>query len=85
MFTYLLDSIRAQELCESRGGGRPGLPVPDSPYDGLCGRKAALDLSMTSIMSRFGRALRRQAGAIKGRRTWVRFQGSRRDQKIKRC
>ena len=26
---------RTQELCESRGG-RPGLPVPDSPY-GLCG------------------------------------------------
>ena len=26
----------AQELCESRGG-RPGLPVPNSPY-GLCGR-----------------------------------------------
>ena len=32
----------AQELCES-GGGRPGLPVPDSPY-GFCGRKATLDL-----------------------------------------
>ena len=31
---------RAQELCESRGG-RPGLPVPNSPY-GLCGRKATL-------------------------------------------
>ena len=27
--------LRAQELCESRGG-RPGLPVPNSP-DGLCG------------------------------------------------
>ena len=27
-----------QELCES-GGGRPGPPVPNSPY-GLCGRKA---------------------------------------------
>ena len=33
-------SIRAQELCESRGGRR-GLPVPNSPY-GLCGRKATL-------------------------------------------
>ena len=31
---------RAQKLCES-GGGRPGLPVPNSPY-GLCGRKATL-------------------------------------------
>ena len=30
-----------QELCESRGG-RPGLPVPYSPY-GLCGRKATLN------------------------------------------
>ena len=30
--------IRAQELCESRGG-RPGLPVPNKP-DGFCGRKA---------------------------------------------
>ena len=28
-------------MCES-GGGRPGLPVPNSPY-GLCGRKAALE------------------------------------------
>ena len=32
---------RAQELCESRGG-RPGLPVPNSP-GGLCGRKATLE------------------------------------------
>ena len=31
--------FRVQELCESRLGGRPGLPVPNSPY-GLCGRKA---------------------------------------------
>ena len=29
--------VRAQEPTES-GGGRAGLPVPDSPY-GLCGRK----------------------------------------------
>ena len=28
------------QLCESRGG-RPGLPVPKSPY-GLCGREATL-------------------------------------------
>ena len=27
--------VRAQELCESRGG-RPELPVPNSPH-GLCG------------------------------------------------
>ena len=32
---------RAQELCESRGG-RPGLPVLNSPY-GLCGGKATLN------------------------------------------
>ena len=32
--------MQAQEPCES-GGGRPGLPVPNSPY-GLCGRKATL-------------------------------------------
>ena len=31
-------SVRAQELCESRGG-RPGFPVSSSPY-GVCGRKA---------------------------------------------
>ena len=30
--------FRAEELCESQGG-RPGLPVSNSPY-GLCGRKA---------------------------------------------
>ena len=34
---------RAQERCESRGG-RPGLPVTNSPY-GLCGRKATLNLN----------------------------------------
>ena len=33
----------AQELCESRGG-RPGLPVLNSPY-GLCGREATLHLN----------------------------------------
>ena len=33
--------VRARELCESRGG-RPPLPVPNSPY-GLCGRKATLN------------------------------------------
>ena len=32
---------RAQEVCESRGG-RPGLPVPRSPYD-LCGHKATFE------------------------------------------
>ena len=35
--------VRAQELCESRGG-RPGLPVPNGPY-GLYGRKALLNLN----------------------------------------
>ena len=34
---------RAQELRESRGG-RPGLPVPNSPY-GLRGRKATLNFT----------------------------------------
>ena len=34
--------VRAQELCESRGG-RPGLHVPNGSY-GLCGRKAPLNL-----------------------------------------
>ena len=34
-------SLRALELCESRGG-RPGLPVSNSSY-GLCGRKATLN------------------------------------------
>ena len=33
--------VRGQELCES-GGGRPGLPVPNSPYS-LCGRKATVE------------------------------------------
>ena len=36
--TWLLST--AQELCKS-GGGRPGLPVRNSPY-GLCGRKVTL-------------------------------------------
>ena len=37
--------LRAQELCESPRG-RPGLPVPNSPY-GLCGRKATLNLNQS--------------------------------------
>ena len=47
LFSRLLDSRSCQTarqisiaVCESRGG-RPGLPVPNSPY-GLCGRKATL-------------------------------------------
>ena len=41
MSALALPPLRAQELCESRGG-RPGLPVPDNPY-GLSGRKATLN------------------------------------------
>ena len=37
----LLQDVRTQELCEGRGG-RPGLPVPNSPY-GLYGRKATFE------------------------------------------
>ena len=36
-----MESVRAQELCESQGG-HPGLPVPNSPYS-LCGHKATLN------------------------------------------
>ena len=36
-----MQHLRAEELCESRDG-RPGLPVPRSPYD-LYGRKATLE------------------------------------------
>ena len=39
----LEETFRAQELCES-GGGRPGLPVPNSP-DGFRGHEATLDLN----------------------------------------
>ena len=39
--TYL---FRAEKFCESRGG-RPGLPVRNSP-DGLCRRKATLNLNL---------------------------------------
>ena len=46
--------FRAQELCESRGG-RPGLPVPNSPY-GLCGRKATLN-SNIGVVGSLGCAL----------------------------
>ena len=41
--SFWLESVlcRAQELCE-RPCGHPGLPVPNSPPYGLCGRKATL-------------------------------------------
>ena len=35
-------NIRAQELGDSRGGGRPGLPVPNSP-DILCRFRATFE------------------------------------------
>ena len=51
--------VKAQELCESRGGrrsfflfnvlrlgGRPGLPVPNNPY-GFCGREVTLKKKKT--------------------------------------
>ena len=41
MFTDTKIQVRAQELCQSRGG-RPGLHIPNS----LCGRKAKLNFSM---------------------------------------
>ena len=34
-------------MCES-GSGRPGLPVPNSPY-GLCGRKATMNCSISEL------------------------------------
>ena len=37
-------AFRAQELCESRGGGLPALPVINSPYS-LCRRKATYNPS----------------------------------------
>ena len=39
----LTTRLRAQELCESRGG-RPGFPVPNK-LQGFCGRKATLHQS----------------------------------------
>ena len=44
LYIIIIEESRAQELFENRGG-RPGLPVPNSPY-GLCGRKATLKLSL---------------------------------------
>ena len=41
--------VRAQELCESRGG-RPGFPVPNSLY-GLCGRNTTLNERWSSGQS----------------------------------
>ena len=42
-------AVRGQELCESRGG-RPGLPVPNSPY-GVCGRKATVKKNGKAVRS----------------------------------
>ena len=37
--------------CRTAGGGRPGLPVANSPY-GLCGRKATLNLNKRNRRTR---------------------------------
>ena len=42
---YTCTFYRVQELRESRGG-RPGLPVPNSPH-GLCGREGTLNEAVT--------------------------------------
>ena len=42
-------SLRAQELCEIRGGS-PGLFVPKKP-DGFCGRKASLKTNESNRLS----------------------------------
>ena len=39
----------SKELCERRGG-RPKLPVPNSPY-GLCGRERALEEVYVCVQS----------------------------------
>ena len=44
-----MQSLRDQELCESRGG-RPGLRGPYSPY-GLCGRRATLKRKLLPTQS----------------------------------
>ena len=49
MAAPLIVSFRTEELCEGRGG-RPGLPVPNSPYD-LCGRKATLEEEASQFQS----------------------------------
>ena len=43
-FLMVSVDVKQQALCESRGG-RPGLPVPNSPYC-LCGRRATLNLNV---------------------------------------
>ena len=40
---FQLPSVELRSCVKSRGG-RPGLPVPNSPY-GLCGREATLNKS----------------------------------------
>ena len=62
---------RAQELCESRGG-RPGLPVHNSPY-GLCGHKGSLNLNHLT-MSGFGRAGKANLLGWLSRVMWGRFR-----------
>ena len=44
-----LGPLRAQGLCESRGG-RPELPVPNSPY-GLCGRRTEITRTRTPLVT----------------------------------
>ena len=56
-------TVRAQELCGSRGG-RPLLPVPSKPY-GLCGRKATMKLNSS----------RQSSGAVRKSR-WPSFASS---------
>ena len=60
-WTWTVWVIRAQELCQSRGG-HPGLPVPNSLY-GLCGRYATLNMSELHSPPCLARAACRRPGS----------------------
>ena len=75
--------VRAQELCESRGG-RPGLPVRNSPY-GLCGCKSGkIELELVVPYSRCNSLVQVTACIFKNiskwqqeRRVWESGKGGR--------
>ena len=75
MFTYT-HSLRAQELCESRGG-RPRLPSLISLQ--FCGRKATLSQPLTRTRSESSRD-EEEGGELDSHEEVRHFWGSRRDQ-----
>ena len=70
--------VRAQELCESRGG-RPGLPVPNKPTVSADVKQHSTS-KLCGLSYKSPREIKRRKVSWAVMKSWTIFCGSRRDQ-----